>query len=184
MSDRRNRLPPCLSTPTCNSPRPYCPRSIGSISYKPSWSLPHSSSTSSSSLSCAARTPGRRAQCIWHTSISCPVRESGMGFSSSHHHCPTASLPPSYHYVDMPLADLSRFIPSLFPPTDFLRLVIYCIFFLILFNFYSFPLHILRELFVTVTSFIKRLKDIIRARRATANLNTRWVDGHGSVGAA
>jgi E3 ubiquitin-protein ligase synoviolin len=84
----------------------------------------------------------------------------------------------------MPLADLSRFIPSLFPPTDFLRLVIYCIFFLILFNFYSFPLHILRELFVTVTSFIKRLKDIIRARRATANLNTRWVDGHGSVGAA
>lgn len=79
----------------------------------------------------------------------------------------------SYNFFHVPPLALFGLTPPLFPPTDFLRLVTYCIFFLILFNFYSFPLHILRELFVTVTSFIKRLKDIIRARRATANLNTR-----------
>ena len=81
--------------------------------------------------------------------------------------------PPSFLKSRSPLVVAHTPLHPLCP--DFLRLVIYCLFFLILFNFYSFPLHILRELFVTATSFMKRLKDIIRARRATVNLNTRCV---------
>lgn len=57
--------------------------------------------------------------------------------------------------------------------SDLLRLVTYVVFFLILLNYYSFPLHILRELFITASSFLKRLRDLIRARRATTNLNAR-----------
>lgn len=54
--------------------------------------------------------------------------------------------------------------------TDFLKLVVYISFFLILMNYYGLPLHIIRDLCSTFRSFGKRVHDFIRSRRATSSL--------------
>lgn len=59
---------------------------------------------------------------------------------------------------------------------DLLKLVVYSIFFGVIVKFYGIPLHIIRDLYVTFRSFIIRIKDIIRYRRATANMNERYPD--------
>ncbi|KAF7897024.1 hypothetical protein EAF00_005252 [Botryotinia globosa] len=60
--------------------------------------------------------------------------------------------------------------------TDFLKLSIYSSFFFILFTFYGLPIHIMRDLFVTARSFVKRLTAFLRYRRATHDMNTRYED--------
>lgn len=57
---------------------------------------------------------------------------------------------------------------------DLFKLVIYSLFFGIIVNYYGIPLHIIRDLYVTVRSFIIRVKEIIRYRKATANMNERY----------
>lgn len=59
---------------------------------------------------------------------------------------------------------------------DFLKLIIYSTFFGIVVAYYGVPLHIIRDLYLTIRSFIIRIKDIIRYRRATANMNERYPD--------
>ncbi|KAG4028272.1 hypothetical protein MFRU_023g01070 [Monilinia fructicola] len=60
--------------------------------------------------------------------------------------------------------------------TDFMKLSIYSSFFFILFTFYGLPIHIMRDLFVTARSFIKRLTAFLRYRRATHDMNSRYED--------
>ncbi|KAI9645839.1 E3 ubiquitin-protein ligase hrd1 [Ciborinia camelliae] len=60
--------------------------------------------------------------------------------------------------------------------TDFMKLTIYMSFFFILFTFYGLPIHIMRDLFVTARSFIKRLTAFLRYRRATHDMNSRYED--------
>lgn len=60
--------------------------------------------------------------------------------------------------------------------TDFCKLVIYLSFFSILLIFYGLPLHIMRDVFLTCRSFIKRIGDFMRYRTATRDMNERYPD--------
>ncbi|KAI1436025.1 hypothetical protein GGR50DRAFT_653285 [Xylaria sp. CBS 124048] len=55
--------------------------------------------------------------------------------------------------------------------TDFFKLVIYSVFFGILMMFYGLPIHIMRDLFMTARSFVKRLGALIRYRKALRDMN-------------
>ena len=50
------------------------------------------------------------------------------------------------------------------------------IFFTILLTFNGLPIHILRDVFMTARSFIKRVNDFLRYRNATRNMNARYPD--------
>ena len=57
---------------------------------------------------------------------------------------------------------------------DFIKLVAYFIFFCVLVYYYGLPLHIIRDLYLTFRSFLKRLTDVIKYRRATNNMDARY----------
>ncbi|KAI0021850.1 hypothetical protein F4780DRAFT_735676 [Xylariomycetidae sp. FL0641] len=54
---------------------------------------------------------------------------------------------------------------------DFIKLCIYTAFFAILMRFYGLPIHIMRDLFLTARSFVKRLNALMRYRRALQDMN-------------
>lgn len=60
--------------------------------------------------------------------------------------------------------------------TDFLKLTVYLSFFFILFTFYGLPIHILRDVVVTIRSFGRRIMDFVRYRNATRDMNERYPD--------
>ncbi|KAE8151076.1 hypothetical protein BDV25DRAFT_153319 [Aspergillus avenaceus] len=60
--------------------------------------------------------------------------------------------------------------------TDFLKLIVYLTFFAILFTFYGLPIHILRDVVVTIRSFGRRIMDFLRYRNATRDMNERYPD--------
>ncbi|ORZ11572.1 hypothetical protein BCR42DRAFT_332576 [Absidia repens] len=55
--------------------------------------------------------------------------------------------------------------------TDFLKLVTYIVFFVIICFYYQLPLHIVRDVYVTFRSFIQKCRDLYRYRRATRNMD-------------
>lgn len=60
--------------------------------------------------------------------------------------------------------------------TDFVKLLVYLIFFAILLTFYGLPIHILRDVVVTIRSFARRIIDFLRYRNATRDMNERYPD--------
>ncbi|KAL1965996.1 hypothetical protein VTN77DRAFT_4936 [Rasamsonia byssochlamydoides] len=60
--------------------------------------------------------------------------------------------------------------------TDFFKLVVYLAFFAILFTFYGLPIHILRDVVVTIRSFGRRIMDFMRYRNATRDMHERYPD--------
>jgi len=60
--------------------------------------------------------------------------------------------------------------------TDFIKSVVYLGFFMILMTFYGIPIHIMRDLFMTIRSFCKRVHDFVQYRNATRDMNTRYPD--------
>ncbi|KAH7401508.1 hypothetical protein BKA66DRAFT_405772 [Pyrenochaeta sp. MPI-SDFR-AT-0127] len=60
--------------------------------------------------------------------------------------------------------------------TDFIKSVVYLGFFMILMTFYGIPIHIMRDLFMTIRSLIKRINDFVQYRNATRDMNTRYPD--------
>lgn len=60
--------------------------------------------------------------------------------------------------------------------TDFVKLMVYLIFFTILLTFYGLPIHILRDVVVTIRSFGRRIMDFLRYRNATRDMNERYPD--------
>lgn len=60
--------------------------------------------------------------------------------------------------------------------TDFLKLSVYLAFFAILLTFYGLPIHILRDVVVTIRSFARRIMDFLRYRNATRDMNERYPD--------
>ncbi|KAI9776947.1 MAG: E3 ubiquitin-protein ligase hrd1 [Geoglossum umbratile] len=60
--------------------------------------------------------------------------------------------------------------------TDLIKLIVYMSFFAILLIFYGLPIHIMRDVFLTLRSFIKRIRDFLRYRRATRDMNDRYPD--------
>ncbi|KAF1920455.1 hypothetical protein BDU57DRAFT_15816 [Ampelomyces quisqualis] len=72
--------------------------------------------------------------------------------------------------------DKGRWVFYLDLATDFIKSVVYLGFFMILMTFYGIPIHIMRDLFMTIRSFIKRLHDFVQYRNATRDMNTRYPD--------
>ncbi|PBP18021.1 RING finger protein [Diplocarpon rosae] len=60
--------------------------------------------------------------------------------------------------------------------TDFVKLGIYISFFVILLMFYGLPIHIMRDLFMTARSFMKRLAAFVKYRQATRDMNSTYGD--------
>ena len=58
--------------------------------------------------------------------------------------------------------------------TDLFQLLVYFIFFTIIFTYYSMPLHIVRDLYMTFKGFKRRIADFLRYRRVTSNMNERY----------
>ncbi|KAK8035016.1 hypothetical protein PG993_010011 [Apiospora rasikravindrae] len=54
---------------------------------------------------------------------------------------------------------------------DFVKLGVYAAFFAVLMMFYGLPIHIMRDLFMTTRSFLKRLSALIRYRKALQDMN-------------
>ncbi|KAJ8111132.1 hypothetical protein OPT61_g6199 [Boeremia exigua] len=63
--------------------------------------------------------------------------------------------------------------------TDFVKASVYLGFFAVLMTFYGIPIHIMRDLFMSVRSLIKRINDFIQYRNATRDMNTRYPDATG-----
>ncbi|KAF8588693.1 hypothetical protein K439DRAFT_1629493 [Ramaria rubella] len=70
--------------------------------------------------------------------------------------------------------DKSMFIFYIELATDFLKLVTYLTFFLLVLTFYGLPLNIVRDVYMTARSFITRCRDLIRYRTATRNMDERY----------
>lgn len=60
--------------------------------------------------------------------------------------------------------------------TDLVKLLVYIAFFSMLLAFHGLPIHILRDVYMTVKSFVKRINDFVKYRRATRNMNSRYPD--------
>ncbi|KAF9571936.1 E3 ubiquitin-protein ligase hrd1 [Mortierella alpina] len=59
---------------------------------------------------------------------------------------------------------------------DFVKLVTYLLFFMVILVCYGLPLHIIRDVYMTMRSFLQKCKDLIQYRKATRNMNERYPD--------
>lgn len=59
---------------------------------------------------------------------------------------------------------------------DFVKLTIYLTFFWIILIFYGFPFHIVRDVYLTFRSFIKRINDFRKYKKAIRDMETRYPD--------
>ena len=57
---------------------------------------------------------------------------------------------------------------------DFMRLITYSFFFAVVFSYYGLPLHLIRELYLTASSFTKRVHELLRYRRAVLQLDKMY----------
>ena len=57
-----------------------------------------------------------------------------------------------------------------------LKLLASSFFFYTIIKFYGIPLHLLRDLYLTIRSFVIKAKDIVRYRKATANMDKKYPD--------
>ncbi|KAL7754301.1 E3 ubiquitin-protein ligase hrd1 [Sorochytrium milnesiophthora] len=57
---------------------------------------------------------------------------------------------------------------------DFFRLINFVMFFALIWNFYGPPLHIVRDLYNTLRSLLLKIRDVVRYRQATRNMDTRY----------
>ena len=60
--------------------------------------------------------------------------------------------------------------------SDFIKLILYLTFFCVLCMFYGMPIHIIRDVALTIRSFYKRIADFVRYRQATKDMNARYPD--------
>ena len=60
--------------------------------------------------------------------------------------------------------------------TDLFQMVVYLCFFVLICTYYGLPLHIMRDLYLTIRSFRTRVADFIRYRRITHNMQERFPD--------
>ena len=59
---------------------------------------------------------------------------------------------------------------------DLFKLLIYTAFFAVVMAYYGLPIHIIRDLYVTVISFTKRVKDMVKYHQIMSTLQTRYPD--------
>jgi E3 ubiquitin-protein ligase synoviolin len=79
--------------------------------------------------------------------------------------------------VDVPgWEDKRRWLFGLEVTTDFIKLMIYVVFLTVSITFNGLPMHIMRDVYLTFASFMKRVNDYMQYRRATSDMNTRYSD--------
>ncbi|KAK0862015.1 E3 ubiquitin-protein ligase hrd1 [Friedmanniomyces endolithicus] len=79
--------------------------------------------------------------------------------------------------VDVPgWEDKRRYLFALEVFTDFVKLMIYIVFFTVSITFNGLPMHIMRDVYMTFASFSKRVSDYVAYRKATSDMNTRYPD--------
>ncbi|GJJ71668.1 E3 ubiquitin-protein ligase synoviolin [Entomortierella parvispora] len=84
------------------------------------------------------------------------------------------------HTIDMrreePWENKSMLLFYLDLVADFVKLVTYLMFFMVILVCYGLPLHIIRDVYMTMRSFFQKCKDLIQYRKATRNMNERYPD--------
>jgi E3 ubiquitin-protein ligase synoviolin len=105
------------------------------------------------------------------------IRQSAQAGEAS----PPTNLPDENDINEMELdvpgwEEKGRWVFYLDLLTDFVKLTVYLAFFAILFTFYGLPIHILRDVVVTIRSFGRRIMDFLRYRNATRDMNERYPD--------
>ena len=79
--------------------------------------------------------------------------------------------------VDVPgWEDKRRYLFFLEVLTDFVKLMIYIVFFTVSITFNGLPMHIMRDVYMTFASFSKRVADYVAYRKATSDMNSRYPD--------
>ncbi|SLM34443.1 ring finger protein [Lasallia pustulata] len=79
--------------------------------------------------------------------------------------------------VDVPgWEEKGRWVFYLDLTTDFCKLILYLTFFCVLCMSYGMPIHIIRDVAITIRSFYKRITDFVRYRHATRDMNERYPD--------
>ncbi|DAZ99105.1 TPA: hypothetical protein N0F65_008410 [Lagenidium giganteum] len=58
--------------------------------------------------------------------------------------------------------------------SEIIKLLVYLVFFMLIFTYYGMPLHIIRDLWVSIKSLQRRIASYFRYRKITANLNERF----------
>ncbi|KAI9013036.1 hypothetical protein BC832DRAFT_276915 [Gaertneriomyces semiglobifer] len=90
----------------------------------------------------------------------------------------SASVKYALHSYDLrrehPWEEKSMYIFYVDLVHDFVKLVTYLLFFGMVVYYYSLPIHIMRDLYNTFVSFVRRCRDLVQYRRATANMNERY----------
>ncbi|KAL1301727.1 hypothetical protein AAFC00_005932 [Neodothiora populina] len=79
--------------------------------------------------------------------------------------------------IDVPgWEEKRRWLFGLELATDFIKLVIYSVFFAISLTFMGLPMHIMRDVYLTFSAFAKRIQDYNNYRKATQNMNDKYPD--------
>lgn len=79
--------------------------------------------------------------------------------------------------VDVPgWEEKRRYLFALEVLTDFIKLMIYIVFFTVSITFNGLPMHIMRDVYMTFASFSKRVTDYVAYRKATSDMNSRYPD--------
>lgn len=79
--------------------------------------------------------------------------------------------------VDVPgWEEKRRYLFGLEVFTDFIKLMIYIVFFTVSITFNGLPMHIMRDVYMTFASFSKRVSDYVAYRKATSDMNARYPD--------
>ncbi|KAK3720595.1 E3 ubiquitin-protein ligase hrd1 [Vermiconidia calcicola] len=79
--------------------------------------------------------------------------------------------------IDVPgWEDKRRYLFALELLTDFVKLMIYIVFFTVSITFNGLPMHIMRDVYMTFASFSKRVADYVAYRKATSDMNGRYPD--------
>ncbi|MCJ1272459.1 E3 ubiquitin-protein ligase hrd1 [Puttea exsequens] len=82
-------------------------------------------------------------------------------------------------YLDLATGEFRPFnklMRILMDVLDFSKLILYLAFFFVLCMFYGMPIHIIRDVALTIRSFYKRITDFVRYRQATRDMNERYPD--------
>ncbi|GAA5840369.1 hypothetical protein JCM9279_002360 [Rhodotorula babjevae] len=77
---------------------------------------------------------------------------------------------------DTPWEDKSIFVFYVELTADFFKLLTYLVFFGLILTFYGLPLNILRDVYITLRSFILKVRDLRRYRQATRNMDELYPD--------
>ena len=79
--------------------------------------------------------------------------------------------------IDVPgWEEKRRWLFGLELATDFIKIIIYTVFFTISLAFIGLPMHIMRDVYLTFAAFTKRLQDYSNYRKATHDMNSRYPD--------